>query len=237
MKTPDFKSLIIFESDDYMIVNKPYGFSTLDERQGIATSLLQMAREYTPDPQACHRLDKETSGCLVFAKNPDAYRHLSLQFQNREVRKLYHAVCDGLHSFEDLAVEAAIFPLKTGAVKISNQGKPALTVFNTIKTFRRHTLMQCEPLTGRMHQIRVHLSHVKAPIVADTQYGGSQLYLSSIKRKFNLKEGTEERPLISRVALHAVAIGFKDLQDEPVMVEAEHPKDMQALLRQLVKNT
>ena len=125
-----------------------------------------------------------------------------------------------------------------GRVSINyERGKPSATIVTTLKTFSKHTLVQCEPVTGRMHQIRVHLSRNKAPLVSDIAYGGSILYLSSLKRKFNLKQNTDEQPLIKRVALHAYSIGIKDRNDEPILVQAEYPKDIKALLRQLDKNS
>ncbi len=91
------------------------------------------------------------------------------------------------------------------------------------------------PITGRMHQIRIHLSCLKAPIVNDPQYGGEPIYLSSIKRKFNLKEGTEEQALIQRVALHAHSLSFFLMDGEGIRVEAPYPKDMEVLVKQLDK--
>jgi 23S rRNA pseudouridine955/2504/2580 synthase len=96
--------------------------------------------------------------------------------------------------------------------------------------------VECEPITGRMHQIRVHLSALKAPIVFDTQYGGEELYLSSIKRKFNLKKDTEELPLIRRVALHAYSLTFRQPNEELLHVVAPYPKDFDVLVKQLEKN-
>ena len=105
MKYPVFKDLIVFENEDFIVVNKPPFLATLEDRALNATNLLKLAKQYHPDAQACHRLDKETSGALAIAKNPEAYRHLSMQFENREVDKLYHAVVQGVHKFEDLEVD------------------------------------------------------------------------------------------------------------------------------------
>jgi 23S rRNA pseudouridine955/2504/2580 synthase len=233
-----FKDIILFENDDYIVINKPAGLATLDERNADnPLSILRLAKSYSPDAQVGHRLDKETSGILAIAKNAPAYRHLAMQFEHRQVKKTYHAVVDGRHSFEEVSVYLPILPLRDGMVKIDRQfGKIAETIFNSLQLYRNHTLVQCEPITGRMHQIRIHLSCLKAPIVCDELYGGKQLYLSTLKRKFNLKKDTDERPLINRVALHAYALNFSLLNNEPIQIIAPYPKDLDVLITQLAKN-
>ena len=232
------KDIILFENDDYILVNKPTHVSTLDERTGDRSSILRMAKTYHADAQAAHRLDKETSGVMALAKNPEAYRHLSMQFEHRKVEKVYHAVVNGTEVLENVNVYLPILPLKDGSVRIDTQnGKEAETYFDTLAIYRKHSLVQCRPVTGRMHQIRIHLSCLKMPIVNDAQYGGAPVYLSEVKRKFNLKQDTEELPLIQRVALHARSLTFRLLDGEAVTIEAPYPKDMQALLRQLEKNS
>ncbi|MDJ1469327.1 RluA family pseudouridine synthase [Xanthocytophaga flava] len=231
------KDIVLFENDDYILVNKPPHVATLDERTGDKSSILRIAKNYHSDIQAGHRLDKETSGVLALAKNPEAYRHLSMQFEHRQVDKIYHAVVHGTEALENVNVYLPILPLKDGSVRIDTQsGKEAETFFDTMAIYKKHSLVQCAPVTGRMHQIRIHLSCLKMPIVCDPQYGGAPIFLSEIKRKFNLKQGTEEQPLIQRVALHAFSLSFHLLNDELITVEAPYPKDMQALIKQLEKN-
>ncbi|MDL5048812.1 RluA family pseudouridine synthase [Oscillatoria amoena NRMC-F 0135] len=228
-----FDSLILWEDEDYIGVNKPPFIATLEDRNE-PVNLLALAKSYSPDAQACHRLDKNTSGVLVFAKNPMAYRHLSLQFQNREVTKLYNAVCDGIHRFDSVMIDLPILKQNDGRVKISKSGgKPAHTRFQTIETFRSHTLVECQPVTGRMHQIRVHLASLGAPITGDELYGGKSFFLSSVKRGFSLKKFSEEQPLMKRMALHALKLTFKNRYGESITFEASYPKDMKALIRQL----
>jgi 23S rRNA pseudouridine955/2504/2580 synthase len=236
MKKTDFESWIIFENEDYVVINKPPYIATLNDRHD-PVNIISLAREYTADAQVGHRLDKETSGCLAIAKNPEAYRHLSIQFEKREVVKLYHAVIEGLHNYQELEVDLPILPLKHGVVKIDkSEGKDAFTIFTTVRTFRYHTLVACYPVTGRMHQIRIHLAAIKTPIVSDEQYGGKDVFLSQLKRNFNLKKDTEEQPLIKRVALHAHSLHFHLLNGEPVQVKAPYPKDFDVLVKQLEKN-
>lgn len=237
MKKLQFEDLIVFENDDYVVINKPPHVSTLDDRAPEGKDNINgMAKAYIESAQVCHRLDKETSGILAIAKNPEAYRHMAMQFEKREVTKVYHAVVGGLHEYKEVEVDKPILPNRTGAVKIDINGKPAQTVFNTLKIFKAHTLVEARPVTGRMHQIRIHLAVLKSPIIHDSQYGGKPLFLSSIKKNFKLKKYTDEQPLISRVALHAQALHFKLLNGETQVVKAPYPKDIRALVNQLEKN-
>jgi 23S rRNA pseudouridine955/2504/2580 synthase len=234
----NFKDLIIFENDDYILINKPPHVASLDERQADnSLSILRMAKEYADDAQLAHRLDKETSGVLAIAKNPASYRHLSMQFEHRQVAKRYHAVTNGTHDLDMISVYLPIAQKRDGTqVTIDRQkGKEAETIFNTLKVYRNHTLVECMPITGRMHQIRIHLVCLKAPIVCDPTYGGEMIYLSDLKRKFNLKKETEEQPLMKRVALHARSLTFKLMNDEVVTIEAPYPKDFDVLVKQLDK--
>ncbi|MBT1704165.1 RluA family pseudouridine synthase [Chryseosolibacter indicus] len=232
----DLKEIILFEDDDYFLVNKPPFISTLEDRHE-RINILGLAREYANDAQVCHRLDKDTSGVLAVAKNPEAYRHLSMQFEKREVVKVYHAVVDGIQNFQNTLVDEPILKQNDGMVKISRrEGKPAQTYFTSLKPYRLHTLIECKPVTGRMHQIRIHLASQGASITGDDTYGGKPFLLSEIKRGFNLKKGTEEESFMKRMALHAYSLEFNDLGGKKQRVEAPYPKDFQALLRQLELN-
>ncbi|RIV27853.1 RluA family pseudouridine synthase [Fibrisoma montanum] len=233
-----FEDLIVFENDDYILINKPPHIASLDERTNDrALSIIRLAKAYHPDAQLGHRLDKETSGIMAIAKHPEAYRHLAMQFEHREVTKRYHAVTNGVHDFDGVSVYLPIAPIKDGtAVRIDREkGKLAETIFNTLQAYRQNTLVECIPITGRMHQIRVHLMCLKAPIVNDPTYGGEPLFLSELKRHFNLKKDTEEQPLIQRVALHAHSLTFDLLDGERQQFEAPYPKDFGVLVRQLEK--
>ena len=160
-----------------------------------------------------------------------------MQFEHREVTKRYHAVANGIHDFDGISVYLPISPIKDGtAVRIDREkGKVAETIFNTLQAYRTTTLVECMPVTGRMHQIRVHLMCLKAPIVNDATYGGKPVFLSEVKRKFNLKQNTEELPLIQRVALHAYSLTFTLLNGEEQTFVAPYPKDFGVLVKQLEK--
>jgi RluA family pseudouridine synthase len=229
-----FPDLILLEDRDYILINKPPFVATLEDRND-PQNILRLAKQYSEDSQVCHRLDKDTSGVLAIAKNPEAYRHLSMQFEGREVTKTYHAVVDGIHQFENEMVDAPILKQNDGTVKISRQGKDALTYFTTLKVYKYHSLVECTPVTGRTHQIRIHLSRLNASITGDDTYGGKPFFVSSVKRGFKMEKNAEEQPLIKRMALHAFSLEFMGLSKE-MSVQAPYPRDFQALLKQLSQN-
>ena len=234
MKFPQLKDIILFENNDLIVVNKPAFLSTLDEREGSEMNMLRMVKQYSPDAQICHRLDKETSGALIIAKNPAAYRLVSMQFEHRKVKKVYHAVINGTHVFENLVVDLPILNLGNKNVTISkSEGKPAETHFNSLKYFKHYTLVECMPVTGRMHQIRIHLASQRASIAGDEMYGGTPVFLSDVKRNYRLSKGEEEQPIMKRFALHAKEVTFRINEHEAVTIEAPYPKDFATLIKQL----
>ncbi|NCD72023.1 RluA family pseudouridine synthase [Mucilaginibacter agri] len=236
MKIPKFADLIIFEDDNIIVVNKPPFISTLDEREGAEINMLRLAKAYHDDAQICHRLDKETSGALIIAKNPEAYRLVSMQFERRKVKKVYHAVIEGTHVFDELFVDLPILNTGKGSVSISRQeGKRAETWFQSLKYFKHYTLVECRPVTGRMHQIRIHLATQRASIAGDAMYKGKPVYLSSLKRKYVLGKDQEEQPIMKRFALHAFEVTFKINEETEVTIHAPYPKDFDTLLKLLDK--
>lgn len=236
MKIPKFADLILFENDDVIVVNKPPFVASLDEREGGEVNMLRLAKAYSPDAQVCHRLDKETSGALIFAKHPEAYRFISIQFEKRRVKKVYHAIIEGTHVFEDLQVDLPILNAGKGNVSISRQeGKAAETWFQSLKYFKHYTLVECRPVTGRMHQIRIHLATQRASIAGDEMYRGKPVYLSELKRKYNIGKDQEELPIMKRFALHAYEVSFKLLDGTETTIHAPYPKDFETLLKLLEK--
>lgn len=236
MKFPKFADLILFENDDVIVVNKPPFLSSLDEREGGEINLLRLAKGYWDDAQICHRLDKETSGALIIAKNPEAYRAVSMQFEKRQVKKVYHAVIEGTHVFDKLLVDLPILNVGKGNVSISRQdGKRAETWFQSLKFFKHYTLAECRPVTGRMHQIRIHLATQRASIAGDEMYHGKPVFLSEIKRKYHLGKDQEEQPIMKRFALHAYEVSCKLPDGKEVTIHAPYPKDFETLLKLLEK--
>lgn len=237
MKKVDFESLIVYEDNDYICINKPPFVATLEDRND-PVNINKMAKDYHPEAHVCHRLDKETSGVLALAKSTDAYRNLAIQFEKRQVQKMYHAVVAGKHDYDGVSV---YLPIETkpgaAAVRINKlEGKEAETVFFTEKAFKHHTLVRCYPLTGRMHQIRIHLACLKSPIVCDSLYGGVPIFLSDLKKRYNAnKEQEEENPIMRRVALHAHTLTFTLLNGEVITATAPYAKDFGVLVKQLEK--
>ncbi|WP_134090387.1 RluA family pseudouridine synthase [Olivibacter sp. XZL3] len=232
-KFPKFKEMIVFEDDDLIVVNKPPFIASLDEREGGEINILRMAKQYHKDAQVCHRIDKETSGLLLIAKNPETYRAVSIEFEKRRVKKVYHAIIGGTHVFEDLKVDLPILNLGNKNVTIDKaNGKLAETWFKSLMYFKHYTLVECRPVTGRMHQIRIHLATQHASIVGDSLYKGKPVYLSQIKRGYTLSKGQEELPIMRRFALHARSLTFT-INGKDYSFEARYPKDFATLLKQL----
>lgn len=237
MKTKPFAKTILYEDDDYFIVNKPPWVATLADRGNSDDHMLLRAKKYLSAAQVCHRLDKGTSGALAFAKHPVAYKHLCEQFANQEVKKVYHAVVEGIHSFQETLIEAPISVKSSSrAVIDKKRGKYAATYLTTEAHYWKHTLVLCKPLTGKTHQIRLHLATQQAPIVGDTLYGGHPFYLSEVKKGYRISKGKEEAPLMERVALHAHKLSFTGIKGEDIEVIAPYVKDFKALISQLEKH-
>ena len=233
-KKLSLSDLIIHQDKNFILVNKPPHLSSLEDRND-SMNLLKLAKEQNPDAQICHRLDKETSGIMVIANHNDAYKYFADLLQKREVKKVYHAVLLGQHKFQNLEADEPLHTTSNKSRVDFRQGKPSLTLIETLEVFRKHTLVKCFPVTGRMHQIRAHLAHHEAYLVNDLYYGGEASYLSQLKRNFNQKKWEEERPMIERVALHAFSIAFKDMNGKIQEKEAPYPKDFEVLTKQLRK--
>ncbi|MDB4347157.1 RNA pseudouridine synthase [Bacteroidia bacterium] len=239
-KRNNIKDWIILETEDYVFINKPAGISSLKERGNQnSDDILSLARLYQADMKLCHRLDKYTSGVMLLAKNEEALRSASIQFQRKEVGKLYHTLTQGSSKLDNEIVELPILiDEKRRTVRINkNLGKKSKTSFRTLQSFKGYSLIECTLFSGRMHQIRIHLSSIGHPIIGDGLYGGKLLRLSQIKHKYNYNRTGEEQPIIKRFALHSFELTLKDLDGKEVCVKADYPKDFNVLLQALTKNS
>ena len=229
---------IIFENDQFVAVNKPSGLLSIPDRLGQELSLKDLLKSKYGDIYTVHRLDKDTSGIIVFAKDEETHKQLSQLFEGREVEKFYLGLVHGKLMNESGSVDAAIMehPGKTGKMVTHVKGKPSLTDYTIVESFRIYSWLQFQIHTGRTHQIRIHMQHIGHPIVCDELYGDpAPILLSALKKKFKLsKDAEEERPLMSRLALHSHRLTFT-LNEEKFQLEAELPKDLRAMLQQLRK--
>ena len=186
-----------------------------------------------------HRLDFETSGVLLLARNKPALVLLVNSFGSEKPYKVYAALVQGAPEKDSLRIEAKLapHPTKLGLMRVDpKRGKRSVTEVTVRERFDRYTLLECRPLTGRTHQIRAHLRHVKLPIVGDAQYGGRPLLLSKLKRDYRLKAGHTERPLIATTALHAEQLRIAHpIGGHEVTIEAPWPKDLIVAVKYLRK--
>lgn len=230
----NISNIIVFEDDDYLVLNKPAHLSTLEDRSD-PLNLNTLIKHYHPDYSINHRLDKETSGVIVVAKHADAYRHFAVQLEDRKVEKIYHAIVWGQHHFDQVMIEAPLEIKGNGKVTVSKRGKYSATVASTLEVFSNHSVIECKPITGRKHQIRVHLAAGDAPLINDGLYGGADLHLSDLKKKYKPKLEQEEVPLMGRFALHAKEISFQKENGETVHATTDYPSDMERVMKQLTK--
>ena len=231
---------ILQEDENLVAINKPSGLLTIPDREGKEISLKQILKNKYGDIFTVHRLDRDTSGTVVFAKNEEAHKQLSQLFEARETVKIYNGFVLGSPFQKSGTIDEPIaeHPVKKGLMTVYKKGKESFTEYEVLENFKLYSWMQFRILTGRTHQIRVHLKHLGHPIVCDELYGDAKpVFISSIKRKkFNLsKDAEEERPILSRLALHASQLKFS-LNSKTYELEAELPKDLRALLQQLRKN-
>ena len=231
---------IVFENEDYVAFNKPAGLLSVPDRFNLSLpNMYNEANKTYGKLWMVHRLDKETSGIICFAKNEEAHRHLSQLFQHREVAKFYSALVNGkpLNDKGSIRNPIGANPSQKGRMSVQKRGKPAHTDYSIISSWKSYSLLKLQLFTGRTHQIRVHTAFIGHPVVCDSFYGsGDVLLLSSFKKRFNLSEKEdEERPLLNRLALHSTQLIFKDEKGIEINIEAPLPKDLRAAVNQLDK--
>ncbi len=221
---------IIFETEDLLLVNKPAGMVVHPSVGHDTGTLVHAALAHSPEmegvggeirPGVVHRLDKDTSGLIILAKNDAAHHELQQQFKDRSVEKVYLALVDGQPPTPSGRIEAYIGRdpryRKRMAVVHSGKGREAITIYHTKESFSEHSLLEVHPKTGRTHQIRVHLAYIQCPVVGDREYGRKRPTLP-IERQF----------------LHAASLTIR-LPGESTSrrFEAPLPSDLEAVLDDL----
>jgi 23S rRNA pseudouridine1911/1915/1917 synthase len=232
------REIIVLENDAFIILNKPAGLLSIPDRIGKDISLKKMLQEQYGEIFTVHRLDRETSGLIVFARTETAHKKFSQQFEDRETEKIYVGLALGSLAEKKGMIEAPIaeHPSKKGTMMVHRKGKPSHTDFEVLEEFGIFSWLKFRIHTGRTHQIRVHMKHIGHPLACDEIYGdGKPVFLSSIKFRYKISgKEEEEKPLLNRLALHALFLSFH-LDGIKTECTAEWPKDLRALLNQLRK--
>jgi 23S rRNA pseudouridine1911/1915/1917 synthase len=233
---------IIYEDSELIVLNKQPGMLVHPARGNTHGTLVNALAFYSDQlssglgefrPGIVHRLDKDTTGVMVATKNDTAQWKIAKQFERRQVNKTYLAI---VHGTPELTADRIKAPLgihprtrEKCAIRMDT-GREAITFYEVLESFRGFSLLKLTPKTGRTHQIRVHLSYIKHPIVADDMYGGRLVYPWQLADA----EPAVQEPIIDRAALHAHALEFKHpTTDEMMKFEAPLPEDMQNLLDML----
>ena len=249
--TRQFWEISICHEDDHLLaLDKPAGLLSSPDRYDPARpnlmKLLHAGIERgAPWARArhlsylmnAHRLDFETSGVLLLAKDKPTLVKLADLFGSEKPFKTYVALVQGVPPKPAFEVNAALapHPVKLGLVRVDpKNGRHSRSTFEVAETFSGYSLLQCQPLTGRTHQLRVHLKHAGFPIVGDALYGGSPLLLSRLKSGYRLKPHQSDRPLISRVALHSEHLSLPHpVTGGRVDISAPWPRDLAVAVKYL----
>jgi RluA family pseudouridine synthase len=238
MKAPPLFT-IIYENENIIAVNKAAGIPVGGDRWDESRERLDrlVAEKIKPPSKifTVHRIDTGTSGLVVFAKNEETHRRLSIAFEGRDVDKRYIAIVHGRPSWQETACDLPLIPNgnKLHQTIIDKyQGKKSLTRFVLLGSAGNYSVIEALPETGRTHQIRVHAAALGHPVVCDSMYGkGKPVMLSEIKRNWR-GDPYEENPLLARLGLHAADLV---MPMESISLHAPLPKDMAALIKQMGK--
>lgn len=231
------KDLAVVEDHGILIINKPSGILSIPDRNNEKVSVLSILRKKYPQVFTIHRLDFETSGIMIFALTEEIHRAVNIQFEHRKIEKIYHAIVQG-----NMMKTAGIIDLKIdedkankGKMKITRDGKPALSHYEVIENFKHYAYVAIDLKTGRTHQARLHMKAIGHPMAVDKDYGLNEHFmLSSIKHKYKEGKWSIEQPLVNRCTLHAYSLKLMHpVLNKEVKYEAPLKKDMQVMLKKL----
>jgi len=232
----------VYEDEHLLVVNKPPQINVYPTRRHRAGSLIELVHQRERDsespgvpPSPCHRLDRETSGLLLFSKTREMRVELQRQFEEREVGKCYLALVEGDLAEEQGCIDKPIERDPDSKVEIRGRavaggsGQPAVTRWRVRERLDGRTLVELRPETGRQHQLRIHLAALGYPIVGDKLYlGGDDLFLRWLEDALTPED--EERLGLSRQALHASSLTFVHPVSGKTTLEAPLWEDMERLL-------
>jgi len=228
----------IYEDENLVVLTKPSGLLSIADRYKTLLNLKDILLKKYEFIYTVHRLDKETSGIMVFAKNEKTHKFLSDQFASKKVESIYWAFVQNKPNIESGIIDMPILNdiRKSGRMHINQDGKEALTKYKTLHNYGNICLMAFLPVTNRTHQIRIHSKYIGCPLLVDTVYSKkNNFYLSEVKRHYKKTQFEDEKPFIKRLTLHAKSISFKLPNGKQKTFESELPKDLRALKNQLDK--
>ncbi|MEI7482521.1 MAG: RNA pseudouridine synthase [Elusimicrobiota bacterium] len=207
---------VIFEDDDYIVVNKPSGLLTMPGRGPAARekNLLALLTQALKRPMyVVHRLDKDASGLIVFAKNEKAHRYFSIMFETKAIKKKYLVAVEGDVAPRRGEIDKPIKPYGSGRMGVGFDGKDSLTKYEVLEQYKNSTLLEVQLITGRRHQIRVHMYYMKHPVIGDRLYGDQV-----------------KQAAYPRLMLHSYSLEFADMAGKKKTLKVDPPKDFLSVL-------
>jgi 23S rRNA pseudouridine955/2504/2580 synthase/23S rRNA pseudouridine1911/1915/1917 synthase len=231
---------IIYEDDFILLINKQSGVLSIPDRYNrVLPNLKAILEEKLPDVYVVHRLDRDTSGIIMFSKDAETHKALNQMFESHEIERIYHVLVQGQVQQDEINIDIPLLTDPTAKVGVipSARGKQSLTILKVLKRFRHASLVECNLVTGRQHQIRAHVSAIGHPLLIDPLYGGgTEFLLSSIKKKFNIRTDVKENPIIARLSMHAYSLKFNHPENgNEIYYTAPYPKDFEVTIKLLEK--